>query len=74
MTTYNIQKSYEGFPSKTNKNYQTNLSHDEAQAYLAYTANQWARNGGLVKELNETMLIVEEGDDSNTISFEIIEQ
>lgn len=73
MNTYNIKKSYEGFASKTNNKYETGLTLEQAQHSLDATEASWKRNGGLVIERKEMALIVEEGDASNTITFEIVE-
>jgi hypothetical protein len=73
MTTYQIIKSYEGFPSKTRAT-ETGLSLDEAKDFIVYKANQWSRNGGLVVSINENECILEEGDGSNVITLQIIEE
>jgi hypothetical protein len=70
MTTYKIIKSYEGFPSKT-KTVETGLSLEDATEFIAYKANQWSRNGGLVVSINETECVLEESDESNTITYSI---
>lgn len=71
--TYNIKKSYEGSESKTNNHYEKGLSLEQAQQFLDATERSWVRNGGLVIERNNTALVVEEADASNTITFEIVE-
>ena len=70
MTTYQIIKSYEGFPSKTTTT-ETNLSLEDATEFIIYKANQWSRNGGLVVSINETECVLEESDESNTITYSI---
>ena len=71
-TTYNITKSYEGFASK-NRTVETGLSLEDANNYLNSTERSWKRNGGLIISKTETTLVVEESDESNTITFEIEE-
>lgn len=70
MTTYKIIKSYEGFPSKKTTT-ETGLSLNEAKDFIVYKANQWTRNGGLVVSINETECVLEESDESNTITYSI---
>ena len=70
MTTYQIIKSYEGFPSKTTTT-EINLSLEDATDFIAYKANQWSRYGGLVVSINETECVLEESDESNTITYTI---
>ena len=73
MATFNIRKSYEGFPSKTNNNYESYDNIESAQHAIRFTAERWTRNGGLIVEQTPNKVVVEEADGSNTITFEIYE-
>ena len=72
MTTYEIIKSYEGFPSQT-RTVETGLSFQDATDFIMYKANQWERYGGLVVSINENECVLEESDESNTITYTINE-
>jgi len=71
---FNISKSYEGYPSRNNNSYQTELTWDDAVTYLDTTERTWRKNGGTIISRTESELIVEESDGSNTIIFAIVEQ
>lgn len=73
MKNYRIEKSYEGFPSKTKKNYELHNFLISAITSLEITANLWKKNFGIIKYQSSLKLIVEEPDGSNVITFQIFE-
>lgn len=70
---FNIRKSYEGYPSKTNADYETRLTWENAVSSIDGMERLWRRNGGIIVSREESILVVEESDGSNVITFEIIE-
>lgn len=72
-TRYNIRKSYEGFPSKTNNDYESHTTIEDARNAIDWIAIRWKNNDGSVLEQSEDRVVCEEQDGSNTITFEIFE-
>lgn len=68
-----IAKSYEGTPSKNQPIYHKVNGWEEAVSYLAGLRHSWIRNGGMVLSESESVLVVEESDGSEVITFKIKE-
>lgn len=69
---FNIEKKYESKPFK-NCIWESNLSWEDATAEINRLENSWNRNTGLVLEISESQIVVEESDGSETITFSIEE-
>jgi hypothetical protein len=71
-TTYNVVKSYEGYPSKTRIE-KKEVTLNEATTDLDITESLWRKNGGSVIIRTEMELVCEESDGSNVITWTITE-
>ena len=74
IPTYRISKTYVGFESKNRPSYETGLTLEEAIMSLDGIERNWKKNGGTIVDRTNDSLTVEEGDGSQVIVFEIIEE
>jgi hypothetical protein len=72
MSTYNVNKQYEGKPSK-NKVEEKEVTLDRAIQVLDITERLWRKNGGVIVSRSENELVCEESDGSEVITWTIEE-
>lgn len=70
--SYRIVKSYEGFPSRTDRCYATGLTREEAENEILGLKSLWSKGTGRVAECTSEHLTVLEEDDRE-IYFDIEE-
>lgn len=73
MKTYKISKAYENKPSR-NTTESRGLSIEQAIRELDIIEMLWEKNGGIVEVKTEDSIVCSESDDSERITWTIIEE
>ena len=74
MKTYKITKTNNAYQSRSNANYATGLTDEQAQLDFDSTERLYKKYGGVVIERTEDTLTVEDENGDNNITYRIEEE